>query len=260
MSTQVLHMTKFKAGGGHLGAHILGDRRPSTALPRTTEGEDGKEVKLAPVVNLDDDGKKISDRAARDREKEGLGYVRSAQADVGAHTAGRKAAPLVGFVVAGPPAYAAAAAWHQRQVEMWAAESVRWIRKRAGAGAKIVYAALHQDEAAPHLHVWIAAADEKRRLGWNRIRAGFGGGTGKAMMRSMQDGYHADVASKYGLDRGQKGSTATHQKPDRVEGLRQRLAEEVARGDRLGQRGDRLRQEVVELRVQLDLTRSGPSR
>ena len=77
-------------------------------------------------------------------------------------------------MAAGPPRYGDDDAWDQNKVRAWATDTVKWVLRRAGKGARLAHCALHQDEAAPHLHVELVVADERGRLGWNRIRDRFG--------------------------------------------------------------------------------------
>ena len=98
---------------------------------------------------------------------------------------------------------------------------------------RVAHCALHQDEIAPHLHLVLVAADEKGRLGWNRIQQGFGTGKerGPELMSAMQTSFHNEVGKKFDLGRGEVGSTAKRQPIDRGKGLVARVEEERKRAD-----------------------------
>ena len=216
---QVLRMQKVDGAGGRLGDHIDGVTRPETGIPR--EG-------LDPVVLLGSEGETIYSEAAQERTEDAQAYMarcRRRSKSVG----GRRPAPCVTFVVAGPPKYGSPTAWKPEKVRAWAADSVKWLVDRSGRGSTLAHCALHQDEGAPHLHATFVVANVQGRLGWNRIRERFGL-TGKErgpqLMSAMQDRYHRDVAAKHGLERGERGSKHQHEPIDRGRGFKMRLEEE----------------------------------
>ena len=220
-------MARVEGAGGALGKHIDGDgKRPETAAPRVLVGADGVEEKLKPVVLLDDEGEEIDLAAAKTRTTEAQKYMQKCRRK---KTRGRQ--PMGGstWVFAGPPRYDSEDAWSSAEVRSWAADCTKWAKKRSGKGSRIAHCALHQDEAAPHLHVTVIVADEQGRLGWNRIRKNFGveGKTsGVLLMSGLQDNFHAAVGSKHGLDRGEVGSNREHAPVDRALGLKIRVEEE----------------------------------
>ena len=223
-------MARVEGAGGALGKHIDGDgKRPETAAPRVLVGADGVEEKLKPVVLLDDEGEEIDLAAAKTRTAEAQKYMQKCRRK---KTRGRQ--PMGGstWVFAGPPRYDSEDAWSSAEVRSWAADCTKWVKKRSGKGSRIAHCALHQDEAAPHLHVTVIVADEQGRLGWNRIRKNFGveGKTsGVLLMSGLQDNFHAAVGSKHGLDRGEVGSNREHAPVDRARGLKIRVEEEKNR-------------------------------
>ena len=220
-------MARVEGAGGALGKHIDGDgKRPETAAPRVLVGADGVEEKLKPVVLLDDEGEEIDLAAAKTRTTEAQKYMQKCRRK---KTRGRQ--PMGGstWVFAGPPRYDSEDAWSSAEVRSWAVDCTKWAKKRSGKGSRIAHCALHQDEAAPHLHVTVIVADEQGRLGWNRIRKNFGveGKTsGVLLMSGLQDNFHAAVGSKHGLDRGEVGSNREHAPVDRALGLKIRVEEE----------------------------------
>ena len=111
--------------------------------------------------------------------------------------------------------------------------AARHILKCGVRGVRIAHMALHLDETQPHGHILVVAADDLGRLGWNRVRKGFGmtgSESGRALMGALQERYHREVGSRFGLARGEAGSTAAHQPIDRVAGVKERLEEERRRG------------------------------
>ena len=223
-------MERVEGAGGALGKHIDGDgKRPETAAPRVLVGADGVEEKLKPVVLLDDEGEEIDLAAAKTRTAEAQKYMQKCRRK---KTRGRQ--PMGGstWVFAGPPRYDSEDAWSSTEVRSWAADCTKWLKKRSGKGSRIAHCALHQDEAAPHLHVTVIVADEQGRLGWNRIRKNFGvegKASGLLLMSGLQDNFHAAVGSKHGLDRGEVGSNREHAPVDRALGLKIRVEEEKNR-------------------------------
>ena len=148
-------------------------------MPRNING-----VILKPVVLLGADGKEITDEEAVTRRDEAASYIQECRSkkhqvrrkgkEVVESVRGPKAAPCMSILAAGPPRYGDDDAWDQNKVRAWATDTVKWVIRRAGKGARLAHCALHQDEAAPHLHVELVVADERGRLGWNRIRDRFG--------------------------------------------------------------------------------------
>ena len=247
------------------------------------------EVPVPPVVLLDEDGKSISLKAAKARTAAALAYIEDCrirkfevtrQVEVKGPNGtkvkmrrtfvegvrGRKADPCVALLFAGPPRYGDDDAWSQKKIGAWAEGCIKWALKKGGKGCRIAHCALHQDEAAPHLHLVLVAADEKGRLGWNRIRQGFGI-TGKErgpeLMSAMQSSFHLEVGKQHGLERGEIGSTATHQPIDRQKGLELRIAEELKplqrkvdgepeRADKAEERADKVEEQAADERQRAD--------
>lgn len=222
---QVVRMAKRSGVGGNLGKHIDGASRPPEAEPR--QG-------LEPVVRLEGD---------RDLAQQAIDEGRQLR------VRGRKPAPAVEFVIAGPPPYegppGSPPPWSPEKTRQWADDSVAWVKRHAGPDSVVAHSGLHQDERSPHVHVMIVPRDDQGRLGWNRIRAGFGI-TGKErgpqLMSAMQDSYQREVGAKYGLGRGERGSQRKHQQIDRRAGFLERALAGGFRGF-----GKTQLQQVVEL-------------
>jgi len=68
----------------------------------------------------------------------------------------------------------------------------------------LMYAKVHMDEATPHMHVGIVPEYQGRLCAKKLFTP--------SSMRKLQDEYFREVSSKYGLDRGEVGSSKRHQK------------------------------------------------
>jgi Plasmid recombination enzyme len=77
----------------------------------------------------------------------------------------------------------------------------QWLIERYGD--RIVRAELHLDEATPHIHAYLVPLDERGKL---NCRGLFGT---RSKLSQLQDSY-AQAMSELGLERGIKGSRATH--------------------------------------------------
>ena len=173
---------------------------------------------------------------------------------MGKRVRGRKAVGEALVLIAGLPRYGDHQAWgdfidaaedmdirdlraaQHRISRLYTAAAAAWLMKRA-PGCRIEQLALHQDEAAPHGHLLAVLADEQKRVGWNWVCQGLTDSRKKlkrgALMSAIQDCFHADVASKFGLERGTKGSTAVREEINRVRGAQLRAEEEEAELERL---------------------------
>ena len=172
------------------------------------------------------------------------------------------------FLIAGPPAYRKYDEWKpfidqfldahgrsgakipepgskqyrqlQRGVSLeYFRDAVQFVLRRGGPGTRIVRAVVHQDETSPHLHLVTVLADEKQRLGWNRVKQGFarepgarGNVAGKKIFSAVQDRFHEEVASRYGLQRGGASGGASGPRKrepiNREDGIDARVDEELA--------------------------------
>ena len=123
---------------------------------------------------------------------------------------GRPAKHAVDMVFAGPPRYADESRWDGERIKAWAEDTIRWV-ERAFPTATIAIAALHQDEAAPHVHLTLVPEIDGR-LSWRECvqRA-----VGARDYQKAQDAYHHAVAERHGLDRGERLDRARQKKPTR---------------------------------------------
>ena len=77
----------------------------------------------------------------------------------------------------------------------------------------IKFADLHMDETTPHIHAVIVPINKEGRLSARSYLGGLD--TGSRVLSGMQDRYAAVMNEHFGLERGQKKSTATHEELSR---------------------------------------------
>ena len=252
-------MARVEGAGGPLGKHINGVTRPESAAPRKVsptqllgipqvcEGREMLQVRvptkprsrndqrgavddIKPVVLLDEEGREINAEAAAERTRVAQAYAKKCRRN---KSRGRQPQAATTWVFAGPPRYDGkkGTPWSSLRVRYWAADCVKWLMKNAGPGSRLGECALHQDEGAPHLHATVVVADERGRLGWNRVRNRFTvkGKTGQLLMSGLQDNFHAEVGRRFFLERGEVGSNREHAPVDRELGIRIRVEEEQQR-------------------------------
>jgi hypothetical protein len=98
----------------------------------------------------------------------------------------------------------------KKQVNQWANQSLKWLRQTFGAD-NVVSATIHHDEAAPHIHAYVVPEIE------GRLCAKAYTGTRKQCSQLQTD--YAKAVKRFGLERGIKGSKATHIPPQRFHAL-----------------------------------------
>ncbi|HEY9828803.1 MAG TPA: MobV family relaxase [Stenomitos sp.] len=91
--------------------------------------------------------------------------------------------------------------WNKDQLEQWKQANYKWLNETYGD--KIVRAELHLDESTPHIHAYFVPLDQNNKL---NCKSYFGG---RQKLREFQDSY-AEAMAPLGLERGIKGSRATH--------------------------------------------------
>ena len=146
-------------------------------------------------------------------------------------------------MIAGPPKYMDDNAWDDGRELAWGRDTWQWIQWLLGPNSIIAAAAHHRDEAAPHIQV-LAVPILKDRIGWCRIRdarAATIPGRGPKYAK-LQDHYQAEVGARYGLERGVRGSDATHDPVDRIQAAELRIA---AAEKKQSQEFDRRERELV---------------
>jgi len=91
--------------------------------------------------------------------------------------------------------------WDAQQLMDWKQVNHQWLSEKFDD--RIVRAELHLDEATPHIHAYLVPLDDKGKLNCKSI---FGG---REKLSKFQDSY-AQAMAPLGLERGIKGSRATH--------------------------------------------------
>ena len=91
--------------------------------------------------------------------------------------------------------------WDEAQLEAWKDAVREWLEQRYGD--RVVRAELHLDESTPHIHVYLVPLDDQEKL---NCKSFFGD---RKKLSQLQDSY-AQAVEPLGLERGIKGSRATH--------------------------------------------------
>lgn len=99
--------------------------------------------------------------------------------------------------------------WSDSLMQQWAIASRDWLSQNYGS--KCVRAELHLDESTPHIHAFIVPLNEKTGRVSHDAMFGGRGGQGRIKLSKLQDSYAAALAP-LGIERGVKGSKATHTK------------------------------------------------
>ncbi len=99
--------------------------------------------------------------------------------------------------------------WSDSLMQQWAIASRDWLDQNYGS--KCVRAELHLDESTPHIHAYIVPVNDKTGRVSHDAMFGGRGGQGRIKLSKLQDSYAAALAP-LGIERGVKGSKATHTK------------------------------------------------
>ena len=94
--------------------------------------------------------------------------------------------------------------WDNQLMLNFADASTQWLLKNYGD--KCIRAELHLDESTPHIHAYLVPLNNKTKQLSHQAMFG-----GKTRLSKLQDNYAAAMAP-LGIERGIKGSTATHTK------------------------------------------------
>lgn len=100
-------------------------------------------------------------------------------------------------------------------IDKWCSDNMKWLEANFGGADNVVSAILHLDERTPHIHAIVIPLDEKGNLNYTKYLGG-----SKYRLSELQDSYHQEVGQNHLLDRGMKGSKATHQDIDNFSGDR----------------------------------------
>jgi len=99
--------------------------------------------------------------------------------------------------------------WDDARMWDFANTSTKWLSENYGD--KCVRAELHLDEATPHIHAYIVPINDKTKQLSHKAMFGGNGNEGKIKLSKLQDSY-ASALAHLGIERGVKGSKATHTK------------------------------------------------
>ena len=99
--------------------------------------------------------------------------------------------------------------WDEQRMWDFANASTKWLLENYGD--KCVRAELHLDEATPHIHAYIVPINDKTKQLSHKAMFGGNGNEGKIKLSKLQDSY-ASALAPLGIERGVKGSKATHTK------------------------------------------------
>ena len=159
-------------------------------------------------------------------------------------TRGRQPKHVVDIIVAGPPRYADDDAWSDERINEWAQASYEWLRETFPS-CPLAIVALHTDESSPHMHVVMIPETDDGRLSWTDVKPK-ASGQKLNHYRHIQDNYHERVAKRFGLDRGERGSTRKHKPLTREEGIA-RAREELETGRKLKRENEALHEHLNEV-------------
>ena len=216
MGIQTCNVRSYGSGGaGGIRAHSLGHSRPETAKARAG----------VPAVVV------LQESASPEKAIQDALEARPSKR-------GPKPKSTTGWVLGGLDSWAAQAAAGRRPAETareareWAADALAWWKRRFPHSV-VLAAALHLDEALPHMHVVAVMRDSRGRVGMKAAqpeaagRAGYTPG-GKIvryalreaakMMTAIHDSYHEEVGLKYGMERGENRGRGRRGEPRRPRG------------------------------------------
>jgi hypothetical protein len=99
--------------------------------------------------------------------------------------------------------------WVEKRMWDFANASSEWLQENYGD--KCVRAELHLDEATPHIHAYIVPINDKTKQLSHKAMFGGDGRQASIKLSKLQDSY-ATALAPLGIERGVKGSKATHTK------------------------------------------------
>jgi hypothetical protein len=99
--------------------------------------------------------------------------------------------------------------WDDSLMWNFASASKKWLQDNFGD--KCVRAELHLDESTPHIHAYIVPINDKTKQLSHKAMFGGDGRQASIKLSKLQDSYAAALAP-LGIERGVKGSQATHTK------------------------------------------------
>lgn len=99
--------------------------------------------------------------------------------------------------------------WDDKLMWNFTNASTKWLQENFGE--KCVRAELHLDESTPHIHAYIVPVNDKTKKLSHKAMFGGDGKQASIKMSKLQDSY-ASCLAHLGIERGVKGSKATHTK------------------------------------------------
>ena len=99
--------------------------------------------------------------------------------------------------------------WNDKLMWNFTNASTKWLQENFGE--KCVRAELHLDESTPHIHAYIVPVNDKTKKLSHKEMFGGDGRQASIKMSKLQDSYAKGLAH-LGIERGVKGSKATHTK------------------------------------------------
>ena len=197
MGFAVLHIEKGTAGkAGGLGSHIDRTKKVLNADPKLSEknlfyhlGENGKVYVYDNFKNR----RSLQERINR-RIQEGYKGKTAIRKDAVTH---------LNVVLTGSHEEMTAIGENPERLTQWMNENYRFVSERFG-GRNVVDFTLHMDERTPHIHCVVVPLTKDGRLSAKEVMGD------RRKLSELQDCYGKAMQNKFGLQRGIKGSTATH--------------------------------------------------
>lgn len=197
MGFAVLHIEKGTAGkAGGLGSHIDRTKKVLNADPKLSEknlfyylGENGKVYVYDNFKNR----RSLQERINR-RIQEGYKGKTAIRKDAVTH---------LNVVLTGSHEEMTAIGENPERLTQWMNENYRFVSERFG-GRNVVDFTLHMDERTPHIHCVVVPLTVDGRLSAKEVMGN------RRKLSELQDCYGKVMQNKFGLQRGIKGSTATH--------------------------------------------------
>lgn len=197
MGFAVIHIEKGTSGkAGGLGAHIDRTKRVLNADPSKQHlnfyvrpNYENNTAELWKNAEKKDLQTRINDRI-----KDGYKGKTAIRKDAVTH---------LNIVMSGSHEEMIEIAGNQKKLEQWAATNYVFAVKRYGV-QNVVEFCVHMEERTPHIHCVVVPLTPDGRLSAKEIMGD------KRKMSRLQDDYGKLMDEKFGLKRGIKGSTATH--------------------------------------------------
>lgn len=197
MGFAVLHIEKGTAGkAGGLGSHIDRTKTVLNADPKLSGNNLFYHLSENGRIYVYDDfhnRRSLQDRINR-RIQEGYKGKTAIRKDAVTH---------LNIVLTGSHEEMKAIGKEPERLTQWMNENFRFVCERFG-GRNVVDFTLHMDERTPHIHCVVVPLTKDGRLSAKEVMGD------RRKLSELQDSYGKAMQDKFGLQRGFKGSTATH--------------------------------------------------